>query len=639
MNEPEWIEILEPKTQQSMFANLKTGQCQWDEPAGVSVKRTTASQWWELYDKATQRYYYFNPSSSETVWLKPTNCDIIPLAKLQHLKENTESFAASDCCSSSHNKDNSTLVRAQQDNGSSRSSSRQHRKNSANNLLDEQFYSNFTNEMSSQLGEIASQSSSFGSSQYFDNASTQTEVSSMRKKRFPSASSSRSRNASTRSKFNNCIQEMFSSQIAVAPDTFQTRANNFPKDIKSGSTSSSASSRAQSTDLLSQATIDSTTATSSLSKINQTNALKPTLSGSLSKQCIWSKDPIKTPLLAITDKKLKKRAISTFKNIQRYMLDRKIKTSQDAIVMSLLEDGGSNNQLTDEIFVQIIKQLTDNPLPPSVRKGWELLSILLFFFVPVSKEIHSDVLRFVEACSDPLLDCLEMSTSRYAKHCLKRLQLPINCFKPSLLAVQEARYQIFYPSMFGTSLEELMELQAERYPSLKIPWVEHTLISMILESGGEKSEGIFRLAADPDHLHRAMIQLNVFCQPKCDAYVSAVLLKQWLRQLPSPIIPTEFYTKCLSSVSSAEQCCDLINRLPFINRLVIATLIALLQRLCNENIVKETKMDAANLAMVLAPNILRCESTDPAVIFADSGKQMEFVKHLILQYDTTSFIR
>lgn len=170
------------------------------------------------------------------------------------MKENTESFAANERCSTSnsHNKD-STLTRGNE----SRSSSRQQYKNSANNLLDEQCYTNFTNEMANQLSEIASQSSSFGSTQHFDNAGTQTEFSSMRKKRFPSSSSCRSRNtASTRSKFNDCIQEMFHSQIAVAPtEPTPSRINNFPKDLKSCSTSSSASSCAQSMDLLSQVRI------------------------------------------------------------------------------------------------------------------------------------------------------------------------------------------------------------------------------------------------------------------------------------------------------------------------------------------------------------------------------------------------
>jgi len=59
-------------------------------------KRTQENQWWELYDRKTARYYYYNPTSSETVWGKPVGCDIIPLAKLQMLKENTEGSAILD---------------------------------------------------------------------------------------------------------------------------------------------------------------------------------------------------------------------------------------------------------------------------------------------------------------------------------------------------------------------------------------------------------------------------------------------------------------------------------------------------------------------------------------------------------------
>lgn len=28
----QWVEIIEPKTQQRMFANMKTGECLWDAP-------------------------------------------------------------------------------------------------------------------------------------------------------------------------------------------------------------------------------------------------------------------------------------------------------------------------------------------------------------------------------------------------------------------------------------------------------------------------------------------------------------------------------------------------------------------------------------------------------------------------------
>lgn len=46
-------------------------------------KKTDNNQWWELFDQNTSRFYYYNATSQKTVWHRPQNCDIIPLAKLQ----------------------------------------------------------------------------------------------------------------------------------------------------------------------------------------------------------------------------------------------------------------------------------------------------------------------------------------------------------------------------------------------------------------------------------------------------------------------------------------------------------------------------------------------------------------------------
>ena len=48
-----------------------------------------------------------------------------------------------------------------------------------------------------------------------------------------------------------------------------------------------------------------------------------------------------------------------------------------------------------------------------------------------------------------------------------------------------------------------------------------------------------------------------------------------------------------------------------------------------------TKMDANNLAMVMAPNCLRCESDDPKVIFENTRKEMAFIRTLIQNLDTS----
>ena len=87
------MEIIEPRTRERMYANLLTGECVWDPPPGVRIKRTGDNQWWELYDPNTSRFYYYNAATQRTVWHRPHSCDIIPLAKLQTLKQHADAGA------------------------------------------------------------------------------------------------------------------------------------------------------------------------------------------------------------------------------------------------------------------------------------------------------------------------------------------------------------------------------------------------------------------------------------------------------------------------------------------------------------------------------------------------------------------
>ena len=51
--------------------------------------------------------------------------------------------------------------------------------------------------------------------------------------------------------------------------------------------------------------------------------------------------------------------------------------------------------------------------------------------------------------------------------------------------------------------------------------------------------------------------------------------------------------------------------------------------------VAKTKMDINNLAMVMAPNCLRCASDNPQIIFENTRKEMSFIRLLIQDLDTT----
>lgn len=92
---------------------------------------------------------------------------------------------------------------------------------------------------------------------------------------------------------------------------------------------------------------------------------------------------------------------------------------------NLNNDFSNRNPLVDEVFMQLLKQLNENPRSDSIRKGWEMLGILLFFFIPLQNSpVYDRLIKFVESNSDPILDSPEVCASQYAKHCLKRVQLP-----------------------------------------------------------------------------------------------------------------------------------------------------------------------------------------------------------------------
>ena len=58
--------------------------------------------------------------------------------------------------------------------------------------------------------------------------------------------------------------------------------------------------------------------------------------------------------------------------------------------------------------------------------------------------------------------------------------------------ITHARNAILTPSLFGSSLEEIMLRQENMYPGNKLPWVQTQLSQQVLALGGEQTEGIFR---------------------------------------------------------------------------------------------------------------------------------------------------
>jgi len=164
-------------------------------------------------------------------------------------------------------------------------------------------------------------------------------------------------------------------------------------------------------------------------------------------------------------------------------------------------------------------------------------------------------------------------------------------------------------------------LQERNYPQQKIPIILPFLSDGILALGGTKAEGIFRVPGDSDSVSELKLRIDkgyYNLDGVDDPHVLASLLKLWLRELCDPLVPHELYNDCITHASDPDACIGVVERLPTINRRVVLFVVSFLQLFLDERMLAATKMTSANLALVMAPNLLRCSSESMAVVFTNA---------------------
>lgn len=407
-----------------------------------------------------------------------------------------------------------------------------------------------------------------------------------------------------------------------------------------------------------------------------------------SRMISWTKSSIKQPMISSVSSDLNSESIAAFKLIQQFMGDRKITIGKkyrhimaqagikeeayshrktlgrssslnvsnnsgsttgggstnvsqipdelrDELAYDLTVKGCEKSPLRDEIFVQLARQLTENPCQESISWGLILMSILLSYFSP-SNKFAPFLLAFLESHSHPMARdvCLHRLEKRLRLNSLTYCRKPADGKEVSIVRLSITKWPQ-YCGVFGESLERIMTLQAcsPYLKTLRLPWILTTLGEKLVETGGFETEGIFRCAADHDLLTQLRLEIDCVDFRKItdakqvkslllnvqDPHVIAGLLKLFFRQLCEPVFPSKIYDVCLSSCQDNSMACRVFNeRLPNLNKDVVAYLIRLLQTLSQSDKVTHTKMDNSNLSMVWAPNLLRAPELEPPTIIADS---------------------
>jgi Rho GTPase-activating protein 39 len=268
----------------------------------------------------------------------------------------------------------------------------------------------------------------------------------------------------------------------------------------------------------------------------------------------------------------------------------------------------------------------------SAFKGWQLLCVLLITFPP-SKDFETYLRSFIQGH----LSQHEGRVDIMAKHCLRRLDVVSRKGPrgkpPTVSEIETASDAAFNPSTFGESLDAIIRLQERTYPQQKVPIILPFLADGILALGGTKSEGIFRVPGDGDSVSELKLRIDrgyYNLEGVDDPNVLASLMKLWLRELCEPLVPEEMYNECVTNSKDPEACVHIVKRLPTISRRVVLFVISFLQLFLEEKVQNVTKMTPANLALVMAPNVLRCNSDSMSVVFTNAQYEQIFVYNLLL---------
>lgn len=156
---------------------------------------------------------------------------------------------------------------------------------------------------------------------------------------------------------------------------------------------------------------------------------------------------------------------------------------------------------------------------------------------------------------------------------------------------------------------------------------------------GVEIEGLFRISGGFNEVQRLIAEFDEGNSPDLiacvdDPHVCASLLKQYLRELPEPLLTFELYDCFLASASVPEEVLGdtirkVLTMLPMSHRIILKYLVSFLCRVSQSQDIN--KMTPANIAIVFAPNLLKPEDDDIVTQITDtpySNKLMElFVQH------------
>ncbi|XP_074506568.1 unconventional myosin-VIIb-like isoform X1 [Sebastes fasciatus] len=182
----------------------------------------------------------------------------------------------------------------------------------------------------------------------------------------------------------------------------------------------------------------------------------------VSREKLWasSREPLKQPLMRSLARNtdLSNMACNAFTAILKYMGDYPIKHARSPIELTdqIFGPATLHDALQDEIYCQIMRQMTSNNSRLSMERGWQLMWLCSGLFPP-SPSLMQHTVRFLESRPRDLLaaGCLQRLREMRSKEPRKLPPHPVE-----VDAIQQNSTQIFHKVHFPNDTSDIIEVKS-----------------------------------------------------------------------------------------------------------------------------------------------------------------------------------
>ncbi|XP_029971015.1 unconventional myosin-VIIa-like [Salarias fasciatus] len=174
---------------------------------------------------------------------------------------------------------------------------------------------------------------------------------------------------------------------------------------------------------------------------------------------VWTREPLRQPLLkTLVDSELSSLACNTFTAILKYMGDYPIKHVRSPLDLTdqIFSGATQHEALRDEIYCQIMRQMTNNSSRLSLERGWQLLWLCSGLFPP-SQSLMKHAQRFLQSRPKEQLsaDCLQRMQEMCSKEPRK---LPPHTAEVE--AIQQSSTKMYQKIYFPNDTNQIFEVKS-----------------------------------------------------------------------------------------------------------------------------------------------------------------------------------